>query len=92
MAIIKLSKDATYDAKRIIRDTFLELEDNNKRLSYEIDSRLSHLNDLPSSKKYAELLVEISALMNQIHDNFTEVDEFCNKIIAWIDEYNSRWS
>ena len=89
MAVIKLSKDAALKAKSLTRDAYMDLEANNKRLNDEITGAFQNLRDKPSTKKYAEMMSEIQALMNQIRVNFDAINEHCDRVIRWIDEYNS---
>jgi len=90
MPIIKLSKDAAIKAKKLTEDAFLELESNNKFLNDQISMQLMNLNDKPSTKKYDEMMSEIQSLMSQLRNNFNDINEYCDKVIRWIDEYNSH--
>lgn len=90
MPIIKLSKDAAIKAKKLTEDAFLELESNNKSLNDQISMLLMNLNDKPSTKKYDEMMSEIQSLMSQLRNNFNDINEYCDKVIRWIDEYNSH--
>lgn len=90
MPIIKLSKDAAIKAKKLTEDAFLELESNNKFLNNQISMQLMNLNDKPSTKKYDEMMSEIQSLMSQLRNNFNDINEYCDKVIRWIDEYNSH--
>ena len=90
MPIIKLSKDAAIKAKKLTEYAFLELESNNKSLNDQISMQLMNLNDKPSTKKYDEMMSEIQSLMSQLRNNFNDINEYCDKVIRWIDEYNSH--
>ena len=90
MSVIKLSKDAAIKAKKLTQDTFVDLEANNKQLNDKIEMLLLNLNDKPTTKKYAEMMSEIQSIMSQLRNNFNDVEDFCDKIIRWIDEYNAH--
>ena len=55
-----------------------------------ISMQLMNLNDKPSTKKYDEMMSEIQSLMSQLRNNFNDINEYCDKVIRWIDEYNSH--
>lgn len=88
--MIKLSKDAAKKAKSLTEDAFLTLEANTKNLNDRVGSLLLNLNDKPSTKKYDEMMSEIRSLLNQLRNNFNDIEEYCDKVIRWIDEYNSH--
>lgn len=88
--MIKLSKEAAIKAKRLTEEAFLELESNTKSLNDQVGLQLMNLNDKPSTKKYDEMMMEIQSLLNQLRNNFNDINEYCDKVIRWIDEYNSH--
>ena len=90
MAVIKLSKDAAIKAKRITEETFHDLIANTDQLKQEIYMQFRNLNDKPSTKKMAEMFSALESLLNQLKNNFNDVEEFCDKTIRWIDEWNSH--
>ncbi len=90
MPVIKLSKDAAIKAQKLTRDVFLELEANNKQLNDQVSLQMMNLNDTPSRKKYDEMMMEIQSLMSQLRNNFNDINDYCDRVIRWIDEYNSH--
>lgn len=90
MAMIKLSKDAAIKAKNLTEDAFLDLQSNNKKLNDNIQRELQNLRDIPTTKKYAEMMMQIQSLTKQLRDNFNDINDYCDKIIKWIDDYNER--
>lgn len=88
--MIKLSKEAAKKAKNLTEDAFFTLEANTKNLNDQVGLLLLNLNDKPSTKKYDEMMSEIQSLLNQLRNNFNDIEEYCDKVIRWIDEYNSH--
>lgn len=85
-----LSKEAMLKAKGLIENTFLELERNNKELQDAIDRQFLTIRDMPSYKKYIEMMTEIQSMMSQLRSNFNDIDEFCDKMIRFYDTYTLR--
>ena len=87
---IKMSRDACIKAQHITEDTYTELINNTKQLESQFNAQLLNLNDKPTTKKYMEMMSEIQSLMSKIRNNFNDIDDYCDRVIKWIDEYNSH--
>ena len=90
MAVIKLSKEAALKAKKTTEETFHDLIVNTDQFKNEIYMQFLNLNDKPSTRKLAEMFSALESLLNQLKNNFNDIEEFCDKTIRWIDEYNSH--
>lgn len=86
--MIKISRNAVLKAKKYTNEAYLNLAANNKKLNDNISRELTNLRDVPSTEKYAEMMSQIESLMNQLRNNFNDIDEFCDEMIKWIDKYN----
>lgn len=87
---IKMSRIACIKVQHITEDTYMELMNNTKKLEASFNSQLLNLDDKPTTKKYMEMMSEINSLMSQIKNSFNDVNDYCDKVIKWIDEYNSH--
>ncbi len=88
--MIKLSKDAAIKAKKLTEEAYMDLTTNNKKLNDNILRELTSLKDDSSTRKYAEMMSQIESLMKQLRNNFDDINEFCDKMINWIEKYNER--
>lgn len=85
-----MSRIACIKVQHITEDTYMELMNNTKKLEASFNSQLLNLDDKPTTKKYMEMMSEINSLMSQIKNSFNDVNDYCDKVIKWIDEYNSH--
>lgn len=90
MATIKLSKEAALKAQRISQDTYNELVQNVNILRKEIEMQYQNLNDKATTKKLAEMFQIIENLLSKLANNFDDINDYCDKTIRWIDEWNNK--
>lgn len=88
--MIKISKSAVLKAQKYTKEAYLNLAANNKKLNDDISRELTNLRDVPSTKKYAEMMSQIEELMDQLRNNVNDIDDFCERMIIWIDAYNEH--
>lgn len=87
---IKISRDACIKAQHITEETFMELENNTKKLDKEFEMQFLNLKDPPATEKYAQMREEIESLLHQIRNNFDDINDFCEETIKHFDEYVAR--
>lgn len=90
MAIIKLSKEAAIKVQKISQDTYNELIQNTNILKKEIEIQYQNLNDKATTKKLAEMFQIIENMLLKLANNFNDIQNYCDKTIRWIDEWNNK--
>lgn len=90
MPIIKLSKEAAIKAKRLSEETFRDFVANTEAFKNQLYMQYMNLNDKATTKKLMEMFSELESLISQLKNNFIDIQEFCDKTIRWIDEWNSK--
>lgn len=90
MPVIKLSKEAAIKAKHISEETFRDLISNTEAFKNELYAQYMNLNDKATTKKLMEMFSALESLLSQLKNNFIDIEQFCDKTIRWIDEWNSK--
>lgn len=90
MPVIKLSKEAAIKAKRISEETFRDLVANTEAFKNQLYMQYMNLNDKATTKKLMEMFSALESLISQLKNNFIDIQEFCDKTIRWIEEWNSK--
>lgn len=90
MPVIKLSKEAAIKARRTSEETFRDLVANTDTLKNELYMQYRNLNDKATTKKLMEMFSALESLQSQLKNNFNDIEEFCDKTIRWIEEWNSK--
>ncbi|MBR2296053.1 MAG: hypothetical protein IKA43_01445 [Clostridia bacterium] len=86
MAAFTISAEAAGKAIQYSSEAVEKLSSNMRLLDTNVNSNFQGLQD-PSIKKYLELSEQMQEMLRQVGDKMTQVEDYCKKVIAWIQDY-----